>query len=57
MTKEQKINWLQNATAEEFLKHYNSTLLRYHRFNLKDDPEIPEDWELTKAEMQKRLGK
>ena len=57
MTREEKIKWLETAGAEEFYKHYNSTLLRYHKFDLKHDPEIIDDWEITKAEMLKRLSK
>lgn len=55
MTREDKIKWLESAGAEEFLKHYNSTLLRYNKFDLANDPEIIEDWEITRAEMLKRL--
>ena len=57
MTKKEKINWLAKATASEFLAHYNSTHAKYVRLSLMDPnfQEVMEDWELTQAEMVKRL--
>ena len=57
MTKEQKMAWLAGTSAGEFIRHYNSTLIRYREFKIDRDPEIIEDWELTLDEMMKRLAK
>ena len=57
MTLDEKIKWLENASTEEFILHYNHTLLRYSKFDLSNDRSIIKDWEITSAEMLKRLSK
>ena len=49
MTREEKINWLKNATDEQLLKQYLSLNAgnRYGEFN--------EDIDLTEAEILKRM--
>lgn len=58
MTREQKIAWLETAGAGEFLRHYNSTFARWSKLSIGDADfhEVMEDWEITEAEMKKRLG-
>jgi hypothetical protein len=58
MTREEKITWLENAGAQEFLAHYNSQIRKFHRLSIMDPDfkEVMEDWTLTEAEMKRRLG-
>ena len=58
MTKEEKIKWLQNAGAQEFLQHYNSQIKKFHKVSLMDADfsEVMEDWMITEEEMKRRLG-
>ncbi|MBR1444241.1 MAG: hypothetical protein IJ583_12010 [Firmicutes bacterium] len=57
MTLDEKIKWLENASTEEFILHYNHTLLRYSKFDLSNDHIIMENWKITSAEILKRLSK
>ena len=51
MTKEEKIQWLENATADELLEQYVSLV------NTNDYGKNGEDIALTKAEILKRMEK
>lgn len=60
MTREQKIEWLANATAEQLLEQYDRASFdmrrvwecSYLNFNA-----VQEDWTLTRAELIKRISK
>ena len=59
MTREQKIEWLEKASAEQLLAQYDSSAARMSRlfecgYNVN---ETIEDYELTRAEVLKRLSK
>lgn len=58
MTREEKLNWLRNATNKEVLEMYSSTLMAL----TKDDGpsaylERQEDATLCKAELLKRMSR
>lgn len=63
MTKEQKINWLENATNETLLKQFEtcskeaSDPFTYSKRQNRKFDEIFEDYELVKAEIFKRMSK
>lgn len=60
MAREQKVEWLENATAEQLLAQYDGAAARMR--NLFENPylnfnEVQEDLELARAEILKRLSK
>lgn len=56
MTREQKVEWLENATAEELLKQYETSLRTYDK-GMCFDKENLEDLNLVKTEILKRMSK
>lgn len=54
MTREQKIEWLENASNEEVLKQYETSIRTLDR-GLMFDRENLEDVQLVKAELLKRM--
>lgn len=53
MTREQKIEWLANADAQQLLSTYDFHSRNFNPF----DEDTCESFELTKAEIIKRLSK
>lgn len=59
MTKEEKINWLRNATNEEVLGQYRRAIAETNNFELsfKVRLEAEEDERLAKEEILRRMTK
>lgn len=55
MTREQKINWLQNASNEEVMNQFKSSIRTYDR-GFAFDTDNLEDLELVEAEILKRMS-
>ena len=58
MTREQKVEWLENATGEQLLKQYQRTLGRLNRVEVFSNEwaQLLEDQELVEKEMLRRMG-
>lgn len=60
MTREQKVEWLSNATAEQLLAQYDRAsfdMRRVFECSYLNFNEVQEDLTLTRAELLKRLSK
>lgn len=55
MTREQKINWLQNASNEEVMNQFKSSIRTYDK-GFAFDTDNLEDLELVEAEILKRMS-
>ena len=56
MTKEQKIEWLANATNEQVIEQLRWAVHSMDSDNIKVQIMGSEDYEVVKAELMKRLG-
>lgn len=57
MTKQEKINWLENANTDELLNQVFSTVRKIYSRDFMENVEGNEDWALVTAELKKRLDK
>ena len=59
MTKQDKINWLEQATGEEVLNEFNGRATWLARHGIEDARyfEFIEDYNLIRAELVKRLNR
>ena len=58
MTREEKINWLENASTEELIKQYRSAICMDCRAEgIRAMIECEEDVKLAEAELIKRLSR
>ena len=58
MTREQKINWLENATNEEVVNQMKWAVIAMTKAeSIAKQIEAQEDYELAQAELLKRLNK
>lgn len=56
MTKEEKINWLRNATTEELLQQFESSVRSTGSITIAAQIEAQEDLRLVKDELRRRLA-
>ena len=56
MTREEKINWLANATSKELVDQMRWTVTAMSHGSIEQQIEANEDYELVTAELLKRLG-
>lgn len=56
MTREQKMEWLRNASNEELMKQYEASTIKKNHGTLFDRENI-EDLELVRAEVLRRLSR
>lgn len=55
MTREQKIEWLANASNDAVLNQMRWAVLKMNRGGIEEQVEGQEDYELVMAELKKRL--
>lgn len=55
MTREQKIEWLANASNEAVLNQMRWAVLKMNKGGIEEQVEGQEDYELVMAELKKRL--
>lgn len=56
MTREEKKNWLENASAEELIKQYKTSIRTYDKGDCFDKNNL-EDIDLVEAELLRRLSR
>lgn len=57
MTREEKINWLENATDEEILTQFETSIKWLGKGTIAEQVERQEDYKLVKNELRKRMTK